>query len=86
MNGNFGIDGRWSLYGDGNSFADWFYIFADENGDVADWGLVNSFQFRDVAMTAEEVRALGGATAAGIPEPGTVALLLVAAPLLLRRR
>jgi hypothetical protein len=86
VQGNFSIDGRWSLYSNEDSFAQWFYIFADESGDTADWGLVNSFQFRDYAMTDAEVAELGGATAFGIPEPAALSLLLLGGLAALRRR
>lgn len=86
VQGDFGIDSRWSLYPVDDSFAQWFYLFADDSGDVADWGLINSFQFRDYAATADQIAALGGATAAGIPEPGTLFMLALGIAGLRRRR
>jgi hypothetical protein len=86
VQGDFGIDGRWSLYPDGDSYAEWFYIFADNDGDTAEWGLVNSFQFRDYAATPAEIAELGGPSADGIPEPATIGLLALAGLALVRRR
>jgi MYXO-CTERM domain-containing protein len=86
VQGDFGIDGRWSLYPDGDSYAQWFYIFADDSGDTAEWGLVNSFQFRDYAATSAEIAELGGATANGIPEPAALSLLALGGLAALRRR
>lgn len=72
VQGDWGVDGRFSLYATDDVIADWFFIFADNNGDQADFGLVSSFQFRDTAMTPDEVAALGGPTASGIPEPDPI--------------
>lgn len=55
----WGVDNRFSL-----DFA--LYVFADEDGETAE-GFVNSLQLRDYAMSAGEVAALGGPSAAGIP-------------------
>lgn len=41
-------------------------LFTDENGETTP-GFVNSIQLRDVKMTDEEIAALGGPTASGIP-------------------
>lgn len=57
-----GIDQRWSLEPS-------FLLFADNNNETAE-GFINSLQFRDYAMTAEEIEALGLASAAGITSPG----------------
>jgi hypothetical protein len=87
VQGDFSIDGRWSLYPNDDPDYQWFYLFTEPTGSyVSDWGLVNSFQFRDTAATPEEIAALGGPTAAGIPEPATLGLLGIAALALLRRR
>ena len=56
------VDGRWSLEPS-------FLLFADNDGETAP-GLINSLQFRDYAMTAEEIEALGLPSAAGITTPG----------------
>jgi predicted phosphodiesterase len=53
------VDGRWSL-------GPVLFLFADENQENAA-GLVNSVQLRSEIMSAGEIAALGGATAAGIP-------------------
>jgi len=64
-----GLDGRFALYTstDPDPY-DWFFLFADETEGAAEMGevLVNSFQFRDTALAAADVAALGGATALGI--------------------
>lgn len=68
--GGWGRDGRHSL-------DPVILLFADNDGETLP-GWVNSVQFRDYAMSPEEIRALGGPTAAGIgavPEPGAIALL-----------
>ncbi len=44
------------------------WIFSDNDGETAA-GYVNSIQFRDNVMTTEEIAALGGPSAAGIPIP-----------------
>jgi hypothetical protein len=53
------LDGRWSL--DPTAL-----LFTDEDGETAA-GFVNSFQFHDVALSAADIFALGGPSAAGIP-------------------
>lgn len=58
------IDGRWACYPGSRAlplllFAGW------EEGGVS--GYVSAVQFRNYPMTAEEVRALGGPSAEGIP-------------------
>ena len=57
----WGVDARFSL-------DTVFHLFADESGDTPAEGWVNCVQMRDYPMTADEVAALGGATAAGIPD------------------
>ena len=63
-----GVDGRYALYTttDPDPY-DWFLLFADETG-AAEMSAVTlaSFQFRDVAATAQEIADLGGPTALGI--------------------
>ena len=63
------------------------WIFSDEDGETAP-GYVNSVQFCDFALTAEQIALLGGPSAAGIPvipEPSAGLLLLAGAGLLARR-
>ncbi|NOS71411.1 MAG: PEP-CTERM sorting domain-containing protein [Verrucomicrobia bacterium] len=75
-----GVDGRWAL----DSTA---LIFTDDDGETAA-GFVNSIQIHDVALSANDIGLLGGATAAGIPvvpEP-TSGLLLMAGMALLGAR
>lgn len=57
-----GVDGRWSL-----SLNAPVLLFTDNDGDVAP-GFVNSIQYREVALTASQMRALGAPTASGIPQ------------------
>lgn len=54
-----GIDGRFAA---GNLAL----LFADESDETAP-GFVNSIQIRPLQLSAEQIAALGGATAAGIP-------------------
>lgn len=54
-----GLDGRWSL--DPTAL-----LLTDNDGETA-VGYVNSIQIHDVALTASDIFALGGASAAGIP-------------------
>jgi hypothetical protein len=63
-------------YGDhpGNSYTDTRFamkpraaLFTDNNGE-SETGYVNSIQLRDYAMSAAEIAALGGPSAAGIPQ------------------
>ncbi|HYE31124.1 MAG TPA: LamG-like jellyroll fold domain-containing protein, partial [Methylomirabilota bacterium] len=58
-----GVDGRFSL---GTTAL----LFTDEDGETAA-GFVNSIQFREGAMRASEIAALGAPTAAGIPASAT---------------
>jgi hypothetical protein len=65
-----GLDGRWTLYTQSDGLPT--LLLADESNDTAG-GYLNSFQIRDYTMTAAEVEALGGVTAAGIPAGSGVA-------------
>lgn len=65
-----GVDQRWSLLPTA-------LLFADEDGETAA-GFVNGIQFRQGLMTDEEISALGGATAGGIPQPQAAVQLAVA--------
>jgi hypothetical protein len=56
------VDGRWAIVSGGT--AD---LFSDDNGEVQA-GFVNSIQFRTNSLNAGQVLALGGPTAAGIPQ------------------
>jgi hypothetical protein len=62
------LDDRFALYSKNDGGNDGFSIFADESGDSAE-GFVNSVQFRDVALPASAMAALGGPTAEGLPIP-----------------
>ncbi|MCC6235203.1 MAG: hypothetical protein IT580_21345 [Verrucomicrobiales bacterium] len=59
------IDGRFSLPSE-------IFMFNDGDDNEQSTVLVNSVQFRPVALTDTEVAALGGPSAAGIPAPETV--------------
>jgi predicted phosphodiesterase len=69
QNSGLTTDGRWAL----NPTAQ---LFADEDQENAA-GFVNSAQLRDAAMTAADLAALGGPSAAGIPLPATPTLRLI---------
>jgi hypothetical protein len=76
------VDGRFSLYNTTNPDPyDWFLLFADDTADAAEMGevVINHFQFRDWALSGEEIAALGGPSAAGpfVPEPSCLLLLLL---------
>ncbi|GMV96436.1 MAG: hypothetical protein AMXMBFR83_08020 [Phycisphaerae bacterium] len=73
-----GLDGRWSLYG-ANDPQDHVLLFTDDNGDTRG-GYVNSIQFRDGVMSAGEIAALGGPSAAGIPLPTPPGSLTLTSP------
>ena len=60
-NTGLALDGRWSLDPEA-------ILFADEDQENSA-GFVNSVQIRDVALTADEIEALGGPSASGIPLP-----------------
>ena len=59
------IDGRFSLPSE-------IFLFNDGDDNEQSTALISSLQFRPVALTDAEVAALGGPSAAGIPEPQTV--------------
>jgi hypothetical protein len=81
-NSTAAVDGR-------HSVGAVLHLFADEDGETGA-GLVNSVAYYDHLLTANEIGALGGATAAGIavvPEPSTLLLAgLMGAALLVRGR
>lgn len=54
-------DGRFSLVP-----GSWALLFTDEDNETAE-GFVNSIQLRDTALTTQDMLALGGPSAAGIP-------------------
>jgi len=68
QNTGLSVDGRWSI-------GPTALLFADENRENAA-GYVNSVQIRGYAMSAAELAALGGPTAAGIPFPAPPGLQL----------
>ncbi|MBM3881777.1 MAG: hypothetical protein FJ387_18980 [Verrucomicrobia bacterium] len=55
------LDSRWALTPNGEA-----WLFTDNDSDNA-LGYVNSIQFRNVALSADQMRALAGPQAAGIP-------------------
>ena len=63
-----GVDGKRALRARGSQWGDVLLMFTDEDNETKP-GYVNSIQFRNYAMTDEEIAALGGASAAGIPLP-----------------
>lgn len=64
-----GLDGKRSLWtADSIWGEDFLLLFADESYETHR-GYVSSVQIRDYKMTTEEVQALGGPTAEGIPLP-----------------
>ncbi|MBN8248597.1 MAG: hypothetical protein J0L84_14300, partial [Verrucomicrobia bacterium] len=58
------VDGRYSLPSE-------IFMFNDGDDNEQSTVLINSLQFRPVALTDDEVLALGGPSAAGVPEPQT---------------
>ena len=64
-----GRDGRWSLNSTSET-ANFALLFADNDGDNA-LMYVNSVQFRNGRLSDASIKALGGASAAGIPVPAT---------------
>ena len=76
---NFALDGRYSL---GSTF----HFFADEDREIVDGLLVNNIALWNRALTAQEVQALGGATAQAVPEPMTMTVLALGALTALRRK
>ncbi|MCW5556441.1 MAG: hypothetical protein KIT22_01125, partial [Verrucomicrobiae bacterium] len=58
------LDGRYSLPPE-------IYMFNDGDDNEQSTVLINSMQFRPVALTDDEVAALGGPSASGVPEPQT---------------
>ena len=82
-NSTAAVDGR-------HSVGALLHLFADEDGETGA-GMVNSVAFYDHLLTADQISALGGASADGIavvPEPSTLALggLALAGSLLVRGR
>jgi len=66
------LDGRWAM-------GPTVLLFADENQENSA-GLVNCVQLRSEAMSATDLAALGGASAAGIPMPAPPSALQVVTP------
>jgi len=82
-NSTAAVDGR-------HSVGALLHLFTDEDGETGA-GMVNSVAFYDHLLTADQIGALGGASADGIavvPEPTTLALggLALAGSLLVRGR
>lgn len=59
--GALALDGRWALTPGGSSI-----LFADNDGEAAS-GFVNSIQLHDTALSRQQMAALGGPTAEGLP-------------------
>ena len=57
------LDGRWAL----DTSIGTMELFNDDNGEAAP-GYVNSIQLREEALTTGQMQALGGPSAAGIPQ------------------
>lgn len=62
------VDGKRSLRTNETAGTDFFLAFADESQETSR-GHISSLQIRDYVMTTDEVLALGGPRAAGIPRP-----------------
>ena len=60
-------------------------LFADDGDENAE-GLINSVYIVDEALSSSALAALGGPSAAGIPEPATLALFGLGGLTMLRRR
>ena len=73
-----GFKHREDLSGDGDAIDSRFalpaeiFMFNDGDDNEQSTAYVSSIQIRPVALTDEEVAALGGPSAAGIPQPQTV--------------
>ncbi len=66
-----GIDARWAIESASSELP--FLLFTENFGDPDDWvgtGYVNNIQFRDYAMGASEMAALGG------PAPGEISEII----------
>ena len=72
----WGLDGRYTL-------GEVFHVFADEDGET-NAGSVSTLMLFDGALSEAEVAALGGAQAA-VPEPVSLAPLVLGAALFIRR-
>jgi len=64
LGGSGNPGGRWSVYDQANGSPSW--ILSDEDGETG-LGYINSIQFRDEVLSASDIFALGGPSAAGIP-------------------
>lgn len=60
----YAVDDRWSLYAKTENSP--ILLFTEPLGTNTQSGYVNSIQFRDYAMTREEIASLGGPSAQGI--------------------
>jgi hypothetical protein len=60
-----GVDGRWSLHTASEGLPTLLFTTSRNNRSAP--GYVNSIQIRDGVLSAAEIAALGGASAAGIP-------------------
>jgi hypothetical protein len=72
------LDGRYSLYSSLDAVSAHLSLHGegDGSGNYTNEVYMNNLLFADYALSAEQMRALGGPTAAPIPEPSSTALVL----------
>ena len=82
-----GVDGRFALYttGDGDTDGDHMWLLMDENGDNGA-GSLSQVAYWDTALSANDVRGLGGVGTSVVPEPMTMVVLAGLGALVARRR
>jgi hypothetical protein len=64
-----GVDGTFSLYNTDHPDNPWFFLMADDSGDMAPC-VISSFYFADYAWEAADIGALGCVSAGGATTPG----------------
>ena len=67
--GETGTDGRWSLYNVDFPDNPWFFVMADDSGDMAPC-VIASFYVADYAWDPADIKALGCVSAGGATTPG----------------